>query len=158
MQIIVKKRKPPVVPIVSLIDILAILLIFFIATSTFKEPKLAVDIEPPLPGTLTTRPVEDKRTTLTISAENLIYLGADEEPIDPVALTGRLAAARASGAKLELKADEAADFGILVKVLDALKKAGYKKGDYPTILKLKKAAAEDGSNPTTTTKPDITTP
>ena len=88
MQISVKKRKPPVVPIVSLIDILAILLIFFIATSTFKEPKLAVDIEPPQPGTLTTRPVEDKRTTLTISAENLIYLGADEEPVDPIALTG----------------------------------------------------------------------
>jgi biopolymer transport protein ExbD len=155
MNFIVKKRKPPVVPIVSLIDILAILLIFFIATSTFKEPKLAVDIDPPLPGTLTTRPIEDKRTAVTISSENLIYLGRDETPIDPPALTGRLAAARASGIKLELKADEGADFGIIVKTLDALKKAGYKKGDYPTILKVRPpAAGTDRPEP----KPDTPTP
>ena len=135
MNIVVNKRKPPVVPIVSLIDILAILLIFFIVTSTFKEPKHAVDIEPPIPGTLTTRPVEDQRTALTISAENLIYLGTEGKPIDPPALVGRLAAEHASGTKMELKADEGADFGVIVKALDALKKAGYKKGDYPTILR-----------------------
>jgi biopolymer transport protein ExbD len=145
MNFITRKRKPPVVPIVSLIDILAILLIFFIATSTFKEPKLAVDIEPPLPGTLTTRKVEDKRTALTISAENLIYLGVREEPIDQEALAGELAAARASGIKLELKADEGAEFGLIVKALDSLKKAGYKKGDYPTILKVRKTDADRGA-------------
>ena len=158
MQIYVKKRKSPVVPIVSLIDILAILLIFFIATSTFKEPKLAVDIEPPLPGTLTTRPVEDKRTTLSISSDNQIYLGTSEEPIEVAALTGELAAARSKGAKLELKADESADFGILVKVLDARKKAGYKKGESPTILKLKKAATDSGRVNLPTTEPETTNP
>jgi len=147
MQFIVKTRKPPVVPIVSLIDILAILLIFFIATSTFKEPKLAVDIEPPLPGTLTTRMIEDTRTALTISSENLIYLGTREEPIDPEALAGELAEARARGAKLELKADEGADFGLIVKALDSLKKAGYKKGDYPTILRVKKKATDRNASP-----------
>ena len=114
MNFIVRKRKPPVVPIVSLIDILAILLIFFIATSTFREPKIAVDIEPPLPGTLTTRKIDEQRTQLTISAENLIYLGAREEPIAPEALAAELAAARASGVKLELKADEGADFGLIL--------------------------------------------
>ncbi|MFT4546970.1 MAG: biopolymer transport protein ExbD [Pseudoalteromonas tetraodonis] len=147
MNFIVKKRKPPVVPIISLIDILAILLIFFIATSTFKQPKLAVDIEPPLPGTLTTRPVNDVRTPLTISADNFIYLGADEEPIELGALAGRLAAARAAGTKIELKADEGADFGIIVKALDSLKKAGYKKGDYPTILKVKPGETREQTNP-----------
>ena len=154
MNIVVKARKPPVVPIVSLIDILAILLIFFIATSTFKEPKLAVDVEPPQPGTLTTRPIEDQRTVLVISSENLVFLGAETEAISFDALAGELAAARASGTKLELKADEGADFGTIVKTLDALKKAGYKKGDYPMILKQKKAAQGSDSNPTT----DIKTP
>ena len=147
MNFIVKTRKPPVVPIVSLLDILAILLIFFIATSTFKEPKLAVDIEPPLPGTLTTRKIEDSRTALTISAENLIYLGTSEEPIEPEALAGELASARANGAKLELKADEGADFGLIVKALDSLKKAGYKKGDYPTILKVRKPGQDRSASP-----------
>ncbi|MGI9244978.1 MAG: ExbD/TolR family protein [Verrucomicrobiales bacterium] len=147
MNFIVKTRKPPVVPIVSLLDILAILLIFFIATSTFKEPKLAVDIEPPLPGTLTTRKIEDSRTALTISAENLIYLGTREEPIEPEALAGELASARAGGAKLELKADEGADFGLIVKALDSLKKAGYKKGDYPTILKVRKTSLDRSASP-----------
>ena len=150
MNFVVKRRKSPVVPIVSLIDILAILLIFFIATSTFKEPKLAVDIEPPLPGSLTTRKVEERRTTLSISSENLVFLGADDQPVDLATLPAKLTAARAGGAKLELKADEGADFGTLVKVLDALKKAGYKKGEYPTILQIKKTAPSSGSRPDNT--------
>lgn len=135
MQIITKKRKPPVVPIVSLIDILAILLIFFIATSTFRQPKLAVDIEPPSPRSLATRAVDDTRETLAISAENEIFLGADDRPLDPARLVETLRASRDAGVKLELKADEGADFGVIVIALDALKKAGYNKGDYPTVLR-----------------------
>jgi len=141
MNFVVKKRKPPVVPIVSLIDILAILLIFFIATSTFKQPKLAVDIELPTPGSLTTRPVEETRTTLAVTAENEYYLGSGDTAIGLEAMIAELKATRAAGTKIELKADEAADFGVIVKALDALKKAGYKKGEYPTILEIRKGAA-----------------
>jgi len=142
MNFVVKKRKPPVVPIVSLIDILAILLIFFIATSTFKKPKLGVDIEPPAPGTLSTRPVDEARTTLSISPENQIFFGTGAQPVGLGALADVLGAAYAAGEKLELKADEAADFGVVVKALDSLKKAGYKEGDYPTILKVQKPDPE----------------
>lgn len=156
MNFVVKKRKPPVVPIVSLIDILAILLIFFIATSTFKKAKLGVDIEPPLPGALATRPVDDARTTLSISSENQIFFGASGAPIDPPTLASRLGSAHASGEKLELEADEEADFGIVVKALDALKKAGYKEGEYPTILKVQKPASALAPDPERepTTKPN----
>jgi biopolymer transport protein ExbD len=155
MNFITKRRKPPIVPIVSLIDILAILLIFFIATSTFKQPKLGVDIEPPQPGTLTTRPVEDTRTTLAVTADNQIFLGRNEQAITAGALLGELSAARAAGTKLELKADEGADFGVIVKALDALKKAGYKKGDYPTILKV---APGPNTNPDTRSNLKIDNP
>lgn len=147
MNIVVKQRKPPIVPIVSLIDILAILLIFFIATSTFKKAKLGVDIEPPAQGALSARAIDDGRTTLSISSENQIYFGSGAGPVDAASLTSLLGAAFAEDKELELEADEGADFGVVVKALDALKKAGYKEGDYPTILKIQKTDPPGPSGP-----------
>ena len=157
MNFVVKKRKPPVVPIVSLIDILAILLIFFIATSTFKKPKLGVDIEPPSTANLDTRPMDDRRRTVSISEKNEIFFGAEERALESAGLAARLAAAHAATEKVELKADEKAHFGVIVKVLDALEKAGYKRGDYPTILQTEKprhpAAAGTDPGPKEATTP-----
>ena len=44
MKFYLKKRRSPSVPIVTLIDILAILLIFFIVTTTFKTKDSLVQV------------------------------------------------------------------------------------------------------------------
>lgn len=53
-----KRRPVPAIPIVSLIDIMVILLIFFIATTTFREKKVQMKIN--LPDSKTMGATESK--------------------------------------------------------------------------------------------------
>lgn len=120
-----RKRRTPSVIIVSLIDILAILLIFFIVTTTFRkeQPRLLIN----LPESKTAEKAaagKEEPLILRVKSSEEITLG--DEPVSADALAERLKAARAASPDrpVALQADRDAPFGIVVKVLDALKAAG----------------------------------
>jgi len=121
----VKKRRAPSIIIVSLVDILTILLIFFVVSTTFKKDQPEVQINLPESKTSTSKPAELEHAIVSVDAEDTLKL--DGQPIaveDLQAAIENLAPARKS--TLVLKADEKASFGIIVKVMDALKLAGVK--------------------------------
>ncbi len=139
MAFYVKKRRTPIIPIVALVDILTVLLIFFVLTTTFKKEdrnallKITLPQASSLTPTLETTP----RTPLNVTAESEIFL--DESPVAIDALTDAVRAFLAArpSARLELKADEKAPLGTLVKVWDALAAAGLKVNtDVPTKILL----------------------
>lgn len=122
-----KKRKSPSIIIVSLIDILAILLIFFIVTTTFKTNQTQLQIN--LPDSKTAEKVASETKeplVLAIKGENEITLG--DKPISLPELAGALKTARAQTPErpIAMQADKEAPFGVVVGVLDALKEAGLK--------------------------------
>ena len=130
-----RKRRMPTVIIVSLIDIFAILLIFVIVTSTFKRPQAAVTIK--LPESTTAQPLPSataEQAELTISAEGEITLV--NEPVELADLAGRIREIKEAGRSLVLKADTKAPFGMIVRVLDALKEAGI-TGNLPAFTESK---------------------
>jgi len=135
-----RKRHVPMIPIVSLIDIMVILLIFFIATTTFRRQKAHLQIALPeskgLGGTAAT---SDRRIAITIAKDQQIQL--DGQSVKAEALTEALKKLKADkpAAKLELEADTNTALGILIKVWDALKAAGYSINDVPA--RIQKAAA-----------------
>ncbi|MEZ5300265.1 MAG: biopolymer transporter ExbD [Verrucomicrobiales bacterium] len=131
-----KARRPPAVPIVSLIDILAILLIFFIVTSTFKERRDILNISLPNAGAIGERATPEDRATVSVTAEGEIFF--DGDPVAAEALPATLQRFRADNPdrKLDLKADEATDLGTLVKVWDALTQAGFKIRDVPARIQI----------------------
>ena len=118
-----RKRRMPAVIIVSLIDIFAILLIFVIVTSTFKKPQSAVTIKLPESSSAAPQPQEQQNLLeLTVDPEGAVKLdGADVELEE---LSGKIKALWKAGRPLALKADTKAPFGVIVRVLDALKEAG----------------------------------
>jgi biopolymer transport protein ExbD len=134
MQFYTKKRSRPVVPIVSLIDILAILLIFFIVTTTFKERKAHLTIDLPETRRLQVEVTTENRATLAVTAEGEFFL--DDLAVEARRLEETLSEFRAAspGSKLELKADERADLRSLVAVWDALKGAGFEIKDVPSRI------------------------
>jgi len=125
MRFYTKKRRTPAIIIVSLIDILAILLIFFIVTTTFNEDQPRLQINLPESKTAESGAAESgKPLVLRVKSEQDITLGDT-----PVALDGLASALSDSRKKnpdraLALQADRDAPFGVVVKVLDALKSAG----------------------------------
>lgn len=123
MNFAVKKRRAPVIIIVSLVDILIILLIFFVVSTTFKKDQPEVQINLPESKTAQKRPSELEHAIVSIDQNDEIKL--DERAVSVDELEGAvrdLPEPRKS--TLALQADKKASFGIIIKVMDALKLAG----------------------------------
>jgi len=122
-----RKRRAPSIIIVSLIDILAILLIFFIVTTTFRKNQPQLQINLPESKTAEQAPAEkDEPAVLRIKSAEQITL--DEKPVTLDTLGEALKSLRsqAPSRPIAMQADREAPFGVVVSVLDALRDAGIK--------------------------------
>jgi len=125
MQFYTRKRRNLFVNVVSLIDILAILLIFFIVTTTFRKKQPQVQINLPESKEAETSPAPSTEpVVLRVKSSDQISL--DEKPVPLDQLAAAIQSAREAHPKrgIALQADREAPFGVVVKVLDALKQAG----------------------------------
>jgi len=132
-----KRRQRPAVPIITLIDILAILLIFFIVTTTFKTRESLLKVNLPTSSKVLGGEDSSRRVVLLLSADGKLSLGDQLLTVDELA--GALRGLRRDDpeARLELKADEGAPLGSMVKVWDAAAEAGLEIGDLPLRIVLK---------------------
>ena len=130
MNFYTRKRRMPTVIIVSLIDIFAILLIFVIVTSTFRQPQPAVTIKLPESTTAAPQPQAANRVELAVSPEGVVLL--DGVQVEMGELSSKIKSVVDENRSLALKADTQAPFGVIVRVLDALKEAGV-RGNLPAF-------------------------
>ena len=108
----------------SLIDVLFLLLIFFIVSSTFLEqPGMKLD----LPKTQKLSAMRMEGHTLSVSADSLTFFQA--EFIDYSLLPKRLEgiAAETNEKGLILKADENVSYGLVIHMMDIAKQSGISK-------------------------------
>ena len=125
MKFAVKKRRAPSIIIVSLVDVLVILLIFFVVSTTFRTDRPEVQINLPDSKTATTAPAEMEHALLTVDPDDEVKLDGRVVAIEDLEKAVRdLPATRKSS--LAMQADKQASFGMIVKVMDALKLAGVK--------------------------------
>ena len=138
MKFYAKKRSVPTVPIISLIDILAILLIFFIATTTFKRQESLVKVNLPQSTEMAATSEKIVRASLSLTPDEEIALG--DLPLTLETLPDALRRFKSENprAKLELKADEGVPIGFLVKVWDAASKANVRIDEIPLRILLQK--------------------
>jgi len=125
MKIAVRKRRAPSIIIVSLVDILTILLIFFVVSTTFKRDQPEVQINLPESKTSTKSSSEVEHAVVSVNENDEVRLDGQVVGIDDLETSVKnLPATRRS--VLALQADKKASFGMIVKVMDALKLAGVK--------------------------------
>ena len=123
-----KRRQTPTVIIVALIDVLIVLLIFLMVTSTFKQqPALRLAL-PESTQALKTGANENAPLVVSVTADGSVFYGTEKLPVTIEQLRNSLlaAVARNPQLKLALSADTKAPFGTIVKVMDASKEAGFK--------------------------------
>ncbi len=133
-----KKKHVPTITIVALVDVLAILLIFFMVTTTFRQQEPSLQIK--LPDSSTAEAAAGGSTEpifLSVKGEQEITL--DNQKVSLANLSSELQKLVAANPKrpVALRADRDAPFGVVVGVLDALKLAGIK--NIPTFTQPKKA-------------------
>jgi biopolymer transport protein ExbD len=152
MRFYAKRRRTPQIIIVSLIDIFAILLIFFIVTTTFKtaQTQLAIKLPESKSATQSQNPTEPAVIEIAkVGTEQEIqFEGKTTEPaVIEIAKVGTEQEIQFEGKKLSLdglktalqefqrtaankplamKADKEVPFGFIVQVLDTFKEAGVK--------------------------------
>ena len=125
MKFAVKKRRAPSIIIVSLVDILTILLIFFVVSTTFKRDQPEVQINLPDSKTAKNVPAELEHAIVSVDENDDVKLDGRSVNVDELEAAVRdLPATRKSS--LALQADKKCSFGTIVKVMDALKLAGVK--------------------------------
>ena len=136
MKLLETKRKTPEIPIIALIDILAILLIFFIVSTTFKKPRPVLEIDLPTVKKLPTTNIVDQRTTLAVSKDGIITLDLVEIEIEKLGEYLRAFKNVNPNTKLELQADREMNIDLLLKIWAALSEAGIEIKDVPARIEL----------------------
>lgn len=128
MQFHEPKKKNVIINVTSLIDVLFLLLIFFMVSSTFREQP-GMELE--LPESKSHEITEIKDSILQIvqvdgNAQRFI-LNTEEIALD--SLSSRLNAilAHTEDKSLTLKADKAVSHGLVVRVMDIARLSGVKK-------------------------------
>ena len=132
------QRSRAQVPIVPMIDILFILLVFFIVSTTFKKPREILEIELPTVKEIPSETVTDTRSIIAVDALGNITL---DTLLVPEGLLGTYLSAfqkQNPGRKLELEADRRLPLERLLQIWDALGKAGITIKEVPARIKLGK--------------------
>ena len=127
-----KRRRTPALQIISMVDILIILLIFLVVNTTFKDLSSALNVSLPSSREMALGTAADEgRLSLTVTKEEKIFLA--DAAIAAPDLAAALIQLKSSqpNARLELKVDEKASFGLLIQLWDSLSKAGYKVNEVP---------------------------
>jgi biopolymer transport protein ExbD len=119
-----KRRQAPTVIIVSLIDVLIVVLIFLMVTTTFKQLPA---IKLALPESKQSKAgASDNALIVTVSKDGMLYLKTD--PVTMDTLQQRLVEAVRLNPQttLAIRADTDTTMGKVIKVMDAAKAANIK--------------------------------
>lgn len=130
------QRSRAQVPIVPMIDILFILLVFFIVSTTFKKPREVLQIELPTIKEIPSEKVTDTRSVIAVDAEGNITL---DTLLVPEGLLGPYLSAfqkQNPGRKLELEADRRLPLEKLLNIWESLGKAGISIKEVPARIKI----------------------
>jgi biopolymer transport protein ExbD len=136
MRFYTKRKRTPQIIIVSLIDIFAMLLIFFIVTTTFKTAQSTLSINLPESKTASQSDNPNEPVVLSVTKDEKIYLGDKAlASVEELAPALKDLQKNSPNRPLAMSAAKEVSFGFLVQVLDALKEAGVK--NLPTFTQTK---------------------
>ncbi|HET6363390.1 MAG TPA: biopolymer transporter ExbD [Gemmatimonadota bacterium] len=114
-------RRKALINITSLIDVVFLLLLFYVVTSTFLE-RSGLDLT--LPAASTTGVARRDEVTLELDERGGTWL--DGRPVDQASLESALEEALTAGGteRVVLEADERVSHGRVVEAMDAARRAG----------------------------------
>ncbi len=124
------------IAVIPMIDILFVLLVFFIVSTAFKKPRNVLRIEIPTVREIPSDQVADARSVIAVDAVGRVTL--DSLAVPEGLLQSYLAAYQKEnpGRKLELEADKKLPLELLLGIWDSLIKAGIDIKDVPARIKL----------------------
>lgn len=132
MKFSIKKRIKPSLNITPLIDVVLLLLIFFMISTTFVvQPGINVN----LPQTVTSEKQIRKDIVIIITKDNTIYINEKKIDLRDVLKEFKAEHEKNRDALLIIKADKKVSHGEVVNIMDLAKQAGISSMAIATIPK-----------------------
>lgn len=119
----IRVRTAPTLPLAAMVDILFLLLVFFLTAAAFREQDRVIEVV--LPGTETDLRVEPATPiVITVDAEGRTFIGDRSYTLDE--LTNKLAvrASQYPDEWIDIRGDAKATHGRIVRVLDMITATG----------------------------------
>jgi biopolymer transport protein ExbD len=124
MQLYHRQRRKPTIIIVTMIDIFSVLLIFFIVATTFRKTLPAIKIA--LPEAKSGAPIgQTEPLILTVTADEKILLNTRSLDLKQLQDVLQELGKQNPPPPIAMNADKKAPFGLIIKVMDAAKAAGF---------------------------------
>lgn len=127
-----RRRPAPSIIIVSLIDVLLVVLIFLMVSTTFRQTPAVKLALPEAKETQKSGASPDKLVVTIAKVEPHLYLGTLPVTFEKLQEELVSQAARNTNLSLAIQADEGAPWGQIVKVMDAAKSAKIRAVDAVT--------------------------
>jgi biopolymer transport protein ExbD len=119
-----KKKRRVLINITSLIDVMFLLLIFFMVTSTFlDQPGMKLE----LPSAESAEVARVEKLVLYISSDDEVVFNDQSIALDDLEETMRAALSEIEDRTLVLNADKAVQHGTVIRVMDIAKKLGLER-------------------------------
>ena len=124
MEFKTKKKKGTIINITSLIDVLFLLLIFMMVSSTFiEDPGIKLD----LPETQSAPSIKKSEYILSVKSDGSLFLNEKSLSLDELEENLKSTLVEMKDESLILKGDTNIPYGKVVKIMDIVKKSGVKK-------------------------------
>jgi biopolymer transport protein ExbD len=123
-----QKHRTPSIRMINLVDILLNLLIFFIASTTFRvltnEPTAVKVLLPEAKTAEEVGKEQSNHIRVTVAADDTVYLNKERIPIAGLEKALHEAKTKNPNVLLEFSADKSVNYGTVVAVVDAARAAG----------------------------------
>ena len=117
-------RSAPAIPLAPMVDILFLLLIFFVTTSVFREYDQQIDVTPPATES-GYMPHSPTQIVITVTRENQVYIGDKNYDREDLAGTLYELASQFPNEKVFIRGDSGSLWGTVCEVMDVAYQAGF---------------------------------
>ena len=128
-----RERSAPVLPLAGMVDVLFLLLIFFMTASVFRDSELSMDVNLPTSETASAGVGPAQQIIITVGADNTVYLGERAVPIDGLLDVLLQLVEVAPNDSVVVRADQDSNTGVAVRVMDLAQQAGLTQVSISTI-------------------------
>jgi biopolymer transport protein ExbD len=130
-----RKRIGVTLDIINLIDVMLVLLIFFMATTSFISIHDSIQLK--LPQSSIISKVKAKKIIVSVDASKKIYINEQNVSIEEFDATLKKVMKKDNSSTVMIKGDKALSYGYLVHVMSLTKLAGATQIDIATTLNSK---------------------
>lgn len=117
-----RKKERPQIVVTNLIDVILLLVFFFMITSSFAKDKQKLPIQ--LPQASTGVAIEENVVTITMNKEARVFWGNEEVTLPTLDGKLRSILEKSPDVSIIVEADESVDYGKIMGILDIVKGAG----------------------------------